>query len=84
MWSFSNKSVEPFAPQQVFAFGIGLILMGFTAVQGIGVFFRCRLAMLNAHPELVNNVMGSGLNGQDIMQTAGKQGMLLPQLICCG
>ena len=37
--------------------------------------------MLNAHPELVNNVMGSRLNGQDIMETAGKQGMLVPQLI---
>ena len=84
MWSFSNKSVEPFAPQQVWAsaFGIGLILMGFTAVQGIGAhFLGADLAMLNAHPELVNNVMGSGLNGQDIMETAGKQGMLVPQLI---
>ena len=56
MWSFSNKSVEPFAPQQVWAsaFGIGLILMGFTAVQGLGAhFLGADLAMLNAHPELI-------------------------------
>jgi len=84
MWSFSNKTVEPFAPQQVWAssFGIGLILMAFTATQGIGAhFLGADLAMASAHPDLVNNVMGSGLNGKDIMDTAGKQGMLVPQLI---
>ena len=84
MWSFSNKSVEPFAPQQVWAssFGIGLILMVFTATQGIGAhFIGADLSMAAAHPDLVNNVMGSGLNGKDIMDTAGKQGMLVPQLI---
>ncbi len=37
--------------------------------------------MLAAHPELVNNVMGAGLGGEDIMATAGKQGNLVPQLI---
>ena len=84
MWSFSNKSVEPFAPQQVWAssFGIGLILMTFTAIQGLGShFLGADAAMMAAHPELVNNVMGTGLQGQDIMETAGKQGMLVPQLI---
>ena len=84
MWSFSNKSVEPFAPQQVWAssFGIGLILMTFTAIQGLGShFLGADAAMMAAHPELVNNVMGAGLQGQDIMDTAGKQGMLVPQLI---
>ena len=84
MWSFSNKSVEPFAPQQVWAsaFGIGLILMTFTAIQGIGShFLGADAAMLAAHPELVNNVMGAGLEGQDLMDSAGKQGMLVPQLI---
>jgi len=84
MWSFSNKSVEPFAPQQVWAssFGIGLILMTFTAIQGLGShFLGADAAMMAAHPELVNNVMGAGLQGQDIMETAGKQGMLVPQLI---
>ena len=84
MWSFSNKSVEPFAPQQVWAsaFGIGLILMSFTAIQGIGShFLGADAAMLAAHPELVNNVMGAGLEGQDLMDSEGKQGMLVPQLI---
>jgi len=84
MWSFSNKSVEPFAPQQVWAssFGIGLILMTFTAIQGLGShFLGADATMMAAHPELVNNVMGAGLQGQDIMDTAGKQGMLVPQLI---
>jgi Na+(H+)/acetate symporter ActP len=84
MWSFSNKSVEPFAPQQVWAsaFGIGLILMSFTAIQGIGShFLGADAAMMVAHPELVNNVMGAGLSDQDIMATGGKQGNLVPQLI---
>ena len=84
MWSFSNKSTDAFAPQQVWAsaFGIGFILMSFTAIQGIGAhFLGADAAMLAAHPDLVNNVMGAGLQNQDIMDTAGKQGMLVPQLI---
>ena len=84
MWSFSNKSVEPFAPQQVWAssFGIGLILMTFTAVQGVGShLLGANTALLSAHPELVNNVMGAGLGDKDLMESAGKQGMLVPQLI---
>lgn len=38
MWSFSNTNPKPFAPQQVWAssFGIGFILMVFTAMQGMG------------------------------------------------
>jgi hypothetical protein len=38
-------------------------------------------AFAAAHPELVNNVMATGLHGQDLMESAGKQGMLVPQLI---
>jgi Na+/proline symporter len=84
MWSFGNKSPEPFAPQQVWAssFGIGLILMVFTAMQGLGShFLGADAAFAAAHPELTNNVMAAGLGGKDIMQSAGKQGMLVPQLI---
>ena len=103
MWAFGNKSPKPFAPQQVWAssFGIGFILMFFTALQGIGAhFLGADSAFLAAHPDLVNNVMGPGLGvytaevvqklgldaalvGQqiDIMHSAGKQGMLVPQLI---
>jgi len=84
MWAFGNKSPKPFAPQQVWAssFGIGFILMVFTAMQGIGAhFLGADTAFLAAHPDLVNNVMGAGLGGNDLMASAGKQGMLVPQLI---
>ena len=84
MWAFSNKSPQPFAPQQVWAssFGIGLILFTFTAIQGMGGHLLGADAAMNAaHPEVVNNVMGAGLGGADLMTAAGKQGMLVPQLI---
>jgi len=84
MWAFSNNDPTPFAPQQVWAsaFGIGLIMMVFTAFQGLGGhFLGGDLAFLAAHPELVNNVMAEGLHGKDLMESAGKQGMLVPQLI---
>ena len=84
MWSFSNRDPSPFAPQQVWAssFGIGLILFLFTAFQGMGAhFLGANVAFMEAHPELVNNVLGAGLGGNDLMASAGKQGMLVPQLI---
>jgi solute:Na+ symporter, SSS family len=86
MWAFSNNSPKPFAPQQVWAssFGIGLILFFFTAMQGLGGhFLGADLAFMKAHPELVNPVLQGAdfLNGKDIMESAGKQGMLVPQLI---
>lgn len=55
MWSFSNKSPKPFAPQQVWAsaFGIGLILFSFTAIQGIGGhFLGTNLQFFKEHREL--------------------------------
>jgi Na+/proline symporter len=84
MWSFSNHNPRPFAPQQVWAssFGIGLILMVFTAMQGLGAhFLGADPAFSAAHPDLVNNVMSEGLGGKDLMESAGKQEMLVPQLI---
>ncbi len=84
MWAFSNKSPEPFAPQQVWAsaFGIGAILFFFTAIQGIGAhLLGADLSMVNNSPEVVNNVIGPSLGGIDIMETASKQGGLVPQLI---
>lgn len=84
MWAFANKSPKPFAPQQVWASsaGIGFILMVFTAMQGLGShFLGADVAFMAAHPDLVNNVMGAGLGGKDLMASAGKQGMLVPQLI---
>ncbi len=84
MWAFGNKSPEPFAPQQVWAsaFGIGFILMFFTAIQGMGShFLGANTAFTAAHPELVNNVMSAGLGGKDLMDSTGKGDMLIPQLI---
>jgi SSS family solute:Na+ symporter len=84
MWAFSNHNPRPFAPQQVWAssFGIGFILMVFTAMQGLGGhFLGADLKFMDAHPELVNNVMQAGLQGKDLMASEGKQGMLVPQLI---
>jgi solute:Na+ symporter, SSS family len=84
MWAFGNKSPKPFAPQQVWAssFGIGFILMFFTAMQGLGAhFLGADVAFMAAHPELVSDVMVKGLQGKDLMESAGKQGMLVPQLI---
>ncbi len=79
MWSFANKNPKPFAPQQVWAssFGIGFILFFFTAFQGLGAhLIGADSAMLAAgHGK---DVMGLG---QDLMKTAGKQGMLVPALI---
>ena len=84
MWAFSNRDPAPFAPQQVWAssFGIGLILFVFTAFQGIGGHFPgADVAFMEARPDLVNNVLGAGLGGKDLMESAGKRGMLVPQLI---
>ncbi|MDZ7662693.1 sodium:solute symporter family protein [Thiohalophilus sp.] len=84
MWAFSNHNPKPFAPQQVWAssFGIGIILMVFTAIQGLGGhFLGADTAFLAAHPELVNNAMAEGLHGVDLMDSEGKQGMLIPQYI---
>ncbi len=84
MWAFSNQSPKPFAPQQVWAsaFGIGAILFIFTAIQGMGShFLGANLEMVTTNPEVVNNVIGPNIGNQDLMETASKQGNLVPQLI---
>ena len=84
MWAFSNQSPKPFAPQQVWAsaFGIGAILFLFTAIQGMGShFLGANLEMVTNNPEVVNNVIGPNIGNQDLMETASKQGNLVPQLI---
>jgi len=84
MWAFSNADPKPFAPQQVWAssLGIGFILFFFTAFQGMGGhLLGADHAYMAAFPDQVNNALGAGLGGQDLMQSAGKQGMLVPQLI---
>ena len=84
MWAFSNSSPKPFAPQQVWAsaFGIGFILMVFTAFQGIGShLLGANAAFAAAHPEVVNNVLGPVFGNADIMEQPSKQGALVPGLI---
>lgn len=84
MWAFSSKSPAPFAPQQVWAssFTIGLILIVFTAIQGIGGhFLGADLVFMIRHPELVNPVLVEELGSMDLMMTPGKQDTLVPQLI---
>jgi len=75
MWAFSNKSPEPFAPQQVWAasFGIGFALFLFTAAQGMG-------AHILGADEVVN---AAGLNVANVIPELGKsgQGNLVPHLI---
>ena len=79
MWSFANKNPRPFAPQQVWASsaGIGFILIIFTAIQGLGAH------LIGADA----NALTAGIAkdvlqiGGNIMETPGKQGMLVPALI---
>ncbi|MCF6289704.1 MAG: sodium:solute symporter [Desulfobacterales bacterium] len=79
MWSFSNKNPRPFAPQQVWAssFGIGFILIIFTAIQGLGGH------LIGADPVMLAAGQAKDLLGigGDIMKTPGKQGMIVPALI---
>jgi len=79
MWSFSNKNPRPFAPQQVWAssFGIGFILIIFTAIQGLGSH------IIGADPAMLEAGFAKDLLqiGGDIMQSPGKQGMIVPALI---
>jgi len=84
MWAFASASPAPFAPQQVWAsaFIMGLILIVFTAIQGIGAhFLGADRWFLRAQPELVNPVMEAGLYGIDLMAIPGGQETLVPQLI---
>ncbi|HYD32798.1 MAG TPA: sodium:solute symporter family protein [Azospirillaceae bacterium] len=84
LWAFASRTPAPFAVQQVWvsAFAMGLILVLFTAIQGIGGhFFGADRAFLDAHPDLVNPIMAQSLKGLDLMETAGQQDLLVPQLI---
>jgi SSS family solute:Na+ symporter len=79
MWSFANKNPRPFAPQQVWAssFGIGFILIIFTAIQGLGGhLIGADANALTAG--IAKDVLGIGGN---IMEMPGKQGMIVPALI---
>jgi len=79
MWSFSNKNPAPFAPQQVWAsaFGIGGILIFFTAMQGLGGH------LIGADTRMLQAGYATDVLklGQDLMEMPGKQGMIVPALI---
>ena len=80
MWSFANKNPRPFAPQQVWAssFGIGFILIVFTAIQGLGGH------LIGADPAMTEAGFATNklmLETGDIMTMPGKQGMIVPALI---
>ena len=80
MWSFANKNPRPFAPQQVWAssFGIGFILIIFTAIQGLGGhLIGADAGMLAAGHATDVLKLPTG----NIMTMPGKQGMIVPALI---
>lgn len=84
MWAFASQSPKAFAPQQVWASSlvIGLILLLFSAAQGIGShFIGADLKFLAAHPEAVNNILGNVLANQDLMESTGSQNALVARLI---
>ncbi|MCP4697507.1 MAG: sodium:solute symporter [Gammaproteobacteria bacterium] len=84
MWAFSNSSPKPFAAQQVWASSlvIGIILMLFTAMQGLGAhFLGADVKFMAAYPTYVNDLMGAALGGGELMEHSDKQDALVPLLI---
>jgi Na+/proline symporter len=84
MWAFASRSPAAFAPQQVWASAcvMGLILVVFTVIEGLGGhLLGADQPFMIRHPELTNPVMMQGLGTLDLMLTAGRQDMLVPQLI---
>ncbi len=78
MWSFANKNPRPFAPQQVWAssFGIGFILIVFTAIQGMGAH------LIGGNPKMIAAGYTDHLQiGGDVMALPGAQGQVVPVLI---
>ena len=79
MWSFANKNPKPFAPQQVWAssLGIGGILIFFTAFQAFGAH------LIGADTQMIEAGFAKDFMnlGKDLLQTPGKQGMVVPALI---
>lgn len=73
-----------FAAQQVWASALvmGLILMVFTAIQGIGGhFLGADQAFLTAHPGLVNPMLVDELKHRDLLDLPGGRDLLVPELI---
>jgi len=84
MWAFASRSSAAFAPQQVWAsaLAIGLILILFTAVQGIGGhFLGTDWSFMAAHPDLTVPVMVTGPHGIDPLSGSDGTDLLVPWLI---
>lgn len=84
MLAFASRSPRPFAAQQVWvsALVIGFILFILAAAQGMGVhMLGADLVFSEKFPELTNNVLGPALESRDLMDTPGRQGMLVPYVI---
>lgn len=76
MWAFASKSAAAFGLQQVWlsSFLVGLILLVFATLQGVGAhFLGTNPDFMAVHPELVNPVLGVG--------PEGRESHLVPQLI---
>ncbi len=61
MWAFSNNNPRPFAPQQVWvsSFGVGLILLFFTMVQGVGAHLLGADSMASRDPHVLAEILRS-------------------------
>lgn len=84
MWAFASRSPAAFAPQQVWvsSFVMGLVLILFTAVQGIGAhFLGADASFMAAHPDLTIPVMVEGSGSKDLVARAGGTDLLVPLLI---
>ena len=84
MWAFASRSPAAFAPQQVWAsaFCMGLIVVLFSAIQGMGGhFLGADQSFLEARPDLVDPVMVPALGGRDLLEMPGRHDMLIPLLI---
>jgi len=84
MWAFASRSPRAFAPQQVWASAgvMGLILVVFSTVQGLGGhFLGADRAFLTLHEDLARPLMVQNLSGVDLLSTEGRQDLLVPHLI---
>ncbi len=84
MLAFASRDPAPFAFQQVWAsaFVIGLILMLFTVIQGIGGhLLGGDPSLLFQHPELVKPLIAGEIGGATLLLSQGGQETLVLRLI---
>ncbi|MDH3695436.1 MAG: hypothetical protein OER96_12795 [Gammaproteobacteria bacterium] len=84
LMGFSSETTDAFVKQQLIVFAIiaGVVLIVFSTMQGVaGHLLGADLRLTHVQPALVNALMAEGLHGKDLMQLAGEQDMLIPQLL---